>query len=373
MVQNTATRSLASLMSPMCRIPGAATLLPFCALTADERHASPRIPPTVEFDDLMKVQAKFEKVLEKNAHGVSLPIEMKRSETAVRDLRTLVSYSSIPARHELIVEFNGYVEAARRAAIDLQRFNTHVGGTVDVVISINRWTSRYIDSLAPATGDLERPRSFLSSCVLALMAPLLPLLKAPGSSFSEQALADQYIEHTSRVSDSIAKLITEAQALLRLLDLAEVHLNLIFDITARSTDSVKSRRNEILTSLWTLVGANSARLHNLDQQLSLLGQVDSQRTSAIHQVSNLLLELEAIQTNLSILRDRVAKPELVSAALHSSTRIPLSVHIDTIDRGIEKLQAARSRIRATEDDRVREAVNRVNALPATTGRMLDAR
>ena len=35
------------------------------------------------------------------------------------------------------------------------------------------------------------------------------------------------------------------------------------------------------------------------------------------------------------------------------------MHIDTIDRGVERLEEARSRISAAENDRVKEALRRV--------------
>jgi CHAD domain-containing protein len=139
---------------------------------------------------------------------------------------------------------------------------------------------------------------------------------------------------------------------LRTLTKAEDHLGLIYDITLRSTDTARSRREEIFWTLWTLVGANAGRLHNLSQQLLLLKQVDAHRSTAVAQISALILELEGIQASLGDLRDRVAEPEL----LRDKTPIPLSVHIDTIDRGIERLEAARNRIRAAEDDRVRDAL-----------------
>lgn len=363
--QNMATRSLYSAASPLCRIPGASSLLrlPFCA-----SPSSTKKPPlgTVEFDDLMGVQSQFEQVLERAADGVSLPFEMKRSETAVRDLRSLVSHSDVQSRHELVLEFDGYISTARRAALDLQRFNAHVGSAVDAVISINRWTSRYIDSLAPPTASPSLPSRWSSW----FLSPISFLSPSPSSStdlFSQRAILDQYVEHTSLVSDRIAALILEAQALLRLLTRAEDHLSLIYDIASRSSALAASRREELLWTLWTLVGANSARLSSLSRQLDLLRRVDAQRSTAVAQVSALVLDLESIQARLGDLRDRVAEPGLAAAA---DVGIPLAVHIETIDRGVERLQDARARLRVAEDDRVREALARA---ASHDDRLLDAR
>ncbi|KAG8415669.1 hypothetical protein J3458_009494 [Metarhizium acridum] len=363
-VQNMATRSVYTAMSPICRLPGTSYLnLPFCPPPGATDFSGPNATAgqTVEFDDLMGVQSKFEQVLERSADGVSLPFEMKRSETAVRDLRTLVRNSDIQARHELVVEFDGYIEIARSAASDLQRFNTHVGSAVDAVISINRWTSRYIDSLSL---ESEAPPSVLAEWTHWIFYPFQPA----DQPFSERVILDKYIEHTGLVSERISALILEAQAVLRLLTKAEDHLSIIYDITSRTSASVSSRREEILWNIWTLVGANSRSLKSLSQQLSLLRQVDSQRSIAVDQISGLIIELESIQANLGDLRDRVAEPQLLSDL--DTVHIPLSVHIETIDRGVERLQAARRRIRAAEDDRVRDVMAR-GGLRSDDGRLIE--
>ncbi|UNI23379.1 hypothetical protein JDV02_009203 [Purpureocillium takamizusanense] len=401
--QNMATHSLYAAVSPLCRVPGASLLgLPFCPPSSASSsfplfpNGTARPPHDhqqqhhVEFDELMGVQSKFEQVLEKSADGVSLPFEMKRSEAAVRDLRSLVRHSDIQARGELVLEFDGYIDMARRAAADLQKFNTHVGSAVDAVISINRWTSRYIDSLSPEAldgggfgggGDGGLP-SALAEWTAWLFYPFQPATAGHDELFSERAILDKYIEHTALVSDRIATLILEAQGILRLLTQAEDHLSLIYDITSRSSSTIASRRDEILWTVWTLVGANSRRLHSLARQLALLRQVDAQRSSAVEQVSALILELEGIQAGLGDLRDRVAEPELAAVAAGGAgtgtgsggggrARIPLSVHIETIDRGVERLQGARARLRVAEDERVRDAMARAG-IKSDEDRLIDA-
>ncbi|TPX17252.1 uncharacterized protein E0L32_003370 [Thyridium curvatum] len=350
--QNMATKSLYTSLSPVCRIPGASWLdLPFC----------PRIPAggagagsgaeggkkPVEFDGLMDVQERFEEVLEKSANGVSLPMEMKRSEASIRDLRTMVRYSNLQAKEELVLEFDGFIDTARTASNDLQKFNTHVGSAVDSVISINRWTSRYIDGLQHDRDS----QGWISEWTAWVFAPFQP------ATFSERSLLDKYVEHTALVSDKIADLILEAQNVLRTLTTAEDHLGIIYDFVTRTQKSVQSRKDEVLWTLWTLVGANTKHLHNLNSQLSLLRQVDTQRTDAVKQVSELIVELEKIQAGLGDLRDRVAEPEIVRSSGRAQM-VPLSVHIETIDRGVERLEHARSRIRAMENDRIRQVLAR---------------
>jgi len=355
--QNMATRSIAASLSPLCRIPGASLLnLPFCPSLDTIVPAGGDGSP-VEFDDLMNVQSKFEQVLEKSSDGVSLTFEMKRSETAIRDLRSLVRHSDLQARDELLFEFDGYIDTARQTSSDLQKFNTHVGSAVDAVISINRWTSRYLDTLSPETDDGKSISS--PSPILGWASWLFrPFQPTTDHIFNERVLLDKYIEHTALVSDRIATLILEAQAVLRLLTKAEDHLMLIYDISSRSSADTASRRENVLWNIWTLVGANSNQLNSLSRQLALLRQVDAQRSSAVAQVNALILELESIQAGLGDLRDRVAEPEVLRNGIGSGPPIPLSVHIETIDRGVERLEDARSRIRAAENDRVRDALAR---------------
>ncbi|ROW07699.1 hypothetical protein VMCG_03495 [Cytospora schulzeri] len=345
--QNMLTKSIYSSLSPICRIPGVSYLdLPFCPQGPDVQQPT-GTKQAVEFDGLMDVQERFEEVLEKSANGVSLPMEMKRSEASIRDLRTMVRYSDLQGREELVLEFDGFIDTARFASNDLQRFNTHVGSAVDSVISINRWTSRYLDGLVAAE---QESKGLLGSLTNWVFSPFQP------ATFSERNLLDKYVEHTALVSDKIGDLIIEAQAVLRSLSQAEDHLGSIFDFVARTQKTVQSRKEEVLWTIWTLVGANIRKIHNFNSQLSLLKHVDAQRSDAVRQVSELILELEKIQAGLDDLRDRVAEPEIAMAKLGG--RMPLSVHIETINRGVERLEDARSRIRALENDKIREVLAR---------------
>ncbi|KAI1378536.1 hypothetical protein F4677DRAFT_411174 [Hypoxylon crocopeplum] len=345
MAKDMLVNSISTPFAPLCRIPGASMInLPFCP-DASSHSGSRDGSSVVEFDELMNVQAQFEKVLEDSAQGVSLPMDMKRSEASVRDLRTVVKFSDLPTRAELVHEFDNYIDIIRIGANNLQTFNTRVGSAVDSVISINRWTSRYIDSIALSREAEDNVVSRVSGW---LFSPFQL------SVFDERALLEKYIEHTALVSDKIANLILEAQSILRLLNQAESSLTLISEHVVHTGNVVKEKQNQVFWNIWTLVGGNARRLHNLRGQLSLLQQVETQRNSAVKRLDSLVLDLYDIQTKLSDLRDRVATPELVA----DTTTIPLSVHIETINAGVERLEAARSRIRAEENERLQQALER---------------
>jgi hypothetical protein len=96
-VRNLATNTMYASLSPVCRLPGVSLLnLPFCPVYQVDTRNGP--PPAVEFDQLMTVQAQFEEVLEESAGSVSLPMDMKRGEASIRDLRQLVRYSQLHSK-----------------------------------------------------------------------------------------------------------------------------------------------------------------------------------------------------------------------------------------------------------------------------------
>lgn len=93
MLRSLVTNSVYSALTPVCRIPGVSLLgLPFCPVHLGDNNGP---PPPVEFERLITVQANFEKVLEESAGGASLPVDMKRGEASIRDLRQLVRYSQL--------------------------------------------------------------------------------------------------------------------------------------------------------------------------------------------------------------------------------------------------------------------------------------
>ena len=97
MVRNLVTNSVYASLSPICRMPGVSYLdLPFCP--AYKVNSGNEQPPPVEFDKLMSMQAQFEEVLEESASSVSLPMDMKRGEASIRDLRQLVRYSQLGSK-----------------------------------------------------------------------------------------------------------------------------------------------------------------------------------------------------------------------------------------------------------------------------------
>ena len=346
-IRNLFFSSVYSALSPVCRIPGASFLnLPMCQSLVTNHYAGDE-PPSVHFDQLMNVQNKFEAVLQESAGGVSLPLDMKRGETSIRDLRQVVRFSQLHSKNELILEFDGFIETTRIASYDLQKFNSHVGRGVDNILATARWTKRVLNSIAERDGSRGALTSFFSDKVLAPFQPI---------QFTEDALLGHYIQHTRMVEEEIIRLVTEAQALLLVLQNLEDRLDVIHGIAVRDDLYAQGSRAEVLSQLWTMLGGNRSKLGKFDSQLRLLGQVNSYRQNAIAHVSGTLVRLQGMGAELEELRERVGGVEL----LGGKGGVPLSVHIENIEMGVERLERERKGAKELENEELKKSLERAN-------------
>ncbi|KAK5048950.1 hypothetical protein LTR84_005371 [Exophiala bonariae] len=349
-IQNLLTSSIYTALSPICRVPGVSLLhLPIChyaSTDVDTPTISSGSAP-VEFDELMKTQSHFEEIMSESAAGVSLPMDMKRSETSIRDLRQIVRHSQLASRNELVLEFDGFIETARIASYDLQKFNSHVGRGVDIVLSTARWTQRVLDDMDVKQSSRGMIPSFFQE---RLLAPFKPV------QFTEDRLLDQYVKHTRIVSEEIDRLIEEAQALLLVLQNLEDRLDVIHSVAMHDNIAAQASKDEILTHLWTLVGGNRGKLGKYNNQLTLLRQLGQYRKVAWAHVSGTILTLQRMGAELEELRTRVGSAEL----LREHKEIPLSVHIESIRLGVERLEEGRTRAREVEGRHIRRVVDGVD-------------
>ncbi len=345
MVRNILTRSIYSALSPVCRVPGISLLgLPLCRTPLPQGYQdTPNVP--VEFDQLMGVQGQFEEVLEASAAGISLPLDMKRGETSIRDLRQIVRFSHLNSKQEMILELDGFIETARIASYDLQKFNSHVGRGVDNVLATARWTQRVLDDIAIKKSSRGLLPAFVHDKFLAPFQPL---------KFTENTLLSQYIEHARIVSDEIETLIAEAQALLYVLQNLEDRLDVIHGIALRDNIHAQGQKDEILSQLWTLLGGNRAALGKYNSQLLLLRQVGQYRKTAWAHVSGTIIRLQAMGAELEELRERVGSAEL----LEGRKEIPLSVHLESIRLGVERLEMGREASRELEQSHFNRVLDR---------------
>jgi hypothetical protein len=135
----------------------------------------------------------------------------------------------------------------------------------------------------------------------------------------------------------------------------EDRLGVINGICIRDEIQKQSEKDEILSLLWTKLGGNRSKLGKQDSELRLLQDVNQYRKTALAHVAGMILKLQAMSTELDELRTRVK----TSASLGDHLDIPLSVHIDNIRSGIERLQIGRAEARNAENSYTRKILDGV--------------
>jgi hypothetical protein len=81
-----------------------------------------------------------------------------------------------------------------------------------------------------------------------------------------------------------------------------------------------------------------------DTELRLLSQVNVYRKNAIAQVSGTMVKLQKMGAELEELRTRVGGVEVLGGRMG----VPLEVHIESIELGIERLEEGRERAKRVE-------------------------
>lgn len=94
------------------------------------RLLSARCCSKIDIDKFLELRSGFETILE-SASGVTLALDMKQSEIALKDLNTLVKHSNLACKDSLAENLQAFVAEAKVVGIRLDRLGSRVGGAVD--------------------------------------------------------------------------------------------------------------------------------------------------------------------------------------------------------------------------------------------------
>ena len=327
---------LTAALSPVCLIPGSSYIVPLCATGTYN-------DPQVDFEGLLDAQSGLEEILDASKDTSSLPSTIKDSEIAIRDLRTLVRHSRLPSRHQLDLEFENFVLTANEASMDLSRYNSRIGATIDRIIATNTWTMAVLSGISEqeaSYGTLDRVYEIFTR---PFIAPPLTL---------QQRVFDQYLLHVIKNKEEITKLIETAVALLSVLQNLDERLDTIYQIAINDDVTITKNQEELLAQLWTKLGGNNAKVKAHNKQLHLLKNISAYRKKALMHVSETLLKLREIQAELENLREGVAAPEV----LGWRDELPMTYHLDLIEKGVERLRRARGESMRVEGETYRRLV-----------------
>ncbi|RPA88023.1 hypothetical protein BJ508DRAFT_1603 [Ascobolus immersus RN42] len=303
-----------------------------------------------DFPTLMNIESSFEKIVDGAAGGTALARVMKQSEMAVSDLSTVVKYSELKCRDTLSTKLDNFAQDAKGSVRALSGWGSKVGGVLDQLLSINQYALRELHSLR------HQPRPLLS-----LLSPSPPLDSpqtqlAISSTFNKAA---EVLEHSLRI------LVTDGETIFTSLTrLTEQHKP-IYDEIVREVVDIKKEEEVVLSSLWTKMGGNQGARKNFRDNAKLLGLIGKYEEEARGYVESTMIELDRMMADLENLRRRVAEPLLVggavAAAAGSRGQIPLGVHIDAIEKAVERLVRKRGERREREDGYLRRIVEREGA------------
>lgn len=355
-LRNLLMTSIGNALSPICRLPGVSFLdLPICSYTSNIPN-SPTIQPSVasnvnpEFGALMDIHSKFDTLLADSASpsALSLPYDLKFFQGSIRDLRGVVRNSKLPLKGELISQFEELIKVVGEASWDLGRFNIHVVGATDLVVVTARFAEDALADIATKRNDRGLIPAFIQD---KLLSPFQPI------QFTEAKVLDQYIRHAKGISDQIDRLLEEARSILLKITRIEEILEEIHDTSQRANVVVESDLDTLLADLWTKLGGNKDQKSKVAQKLALLKTMSDYRKIAFSHVANAIVKLQGMSAELEELNSRMNEPEI--ERMKGREGVPLTVHIETIRMGIERLRAQSRETSRIQDEYVQGRLDRV--------------
>lgn len=172
----------------------------------------------------------------------------------------------------------------------------------------------------------------------------------PWSKNPKEVVAKTFTDAMGVLSANLRRLVLEAEANLANLNELEEQLSTLHDMVTHEGIATTDAREELLSELWTILGGNRKELRNFNDNLQLLKQVGTFRKKALIHVTAALETLHAMSDEMEDLRERVAMPELVGPS------IPMEVHIESIQNGIQRLRDGREKAKRIEADAVRHVL-----------------
>ncbi|KAK7028263.1 hypothetical protein R3P38DRAFT_2935039 [Favolaschia claudopus] len=324
--------TLRAAFSPLCYIPGISSST-FCL---PDGYATPggdsRSPRWADFPTLVDVQsATIEQLLDESSSGSMLSLKIKKAEMATTDLVTLVRVSDLKSRDTLGDTLRSFVDEARVTGRALSRLNSRVAGAVDGVMAVNDYALKTIESAQ----NMPPP---------SMLAQLIPWAPKPKTDIVVSAFEDSM----NYLSTTMKGLVVEFELNLQNLNKLEEQLSVIHELVSREDNFISSAVSDLLAELWTKLGGNRRKLRGYENHLQLLKGLSEYRKQALVHVVSALQTLTQMSEDIENLRERVAAPEL------AGSRIPVEVHIRSIQNGLDRVKEGRLKAKIREDEALKK-------------------
>ncbi|CDO75081.1 hypothetical protein BN946_scf185010.g6 [Trametes cinnabarina] len=295
--------SASSSVTALCGFPGMACL-PFCS---SEVAALEYAVPRIDYPALMDVQTHLlDDLLGRSANGIELALNVKHAELAVRDLAGVVRASNLTVKDALATSLGRFVSDAQATGRELQRLSAKARATIDSIAVFNSHALQAI--------RLGRER---------------------GSYHADLALSRTFQMSMDALASQVTRILLTATKAAGCLDGLEESLALIHELCAREALLQHVAVDELLWSLWTLLGGNRGKLRELKYRAEVLMEVRRYRSMAVAYVAATSQALQVADAELSELRDRL------SDGSNSGADIPIEVHLASVERIVGRLMAER--------------------------------
>ncbi|KAG7089388.1 hypothetical protein E1B28_011077 [Marasmius oreades] len=323
------SHQLKNAFRPLCIIPGISSSDLCKSNTQDTFRGK-----WADYAKLTDDQATtFEELLDASVGGSALSLEVKKVEMASKDLLTLVRFSKLTSRDLIAESLDRFIDDARSTGRGLQRLSSKIGGAVDSVMAVNNYALHTIEAAQ-------------SNSVSRSIRLLVPFMKPN----TKEVVRQTFGEAMTVLSNTIQRLIVEAEVQLANLEKLEEDLLVLHELIHREDTSISSQKSEILSELWTKLGGNKARIEVFDKHLYLLKNLGVYRKQALAHVVAALQTLRALSDDMEDMRERVTAPELVGES------VPVDVHLRSITIGLERLKESRVKAKEREDEAIRRVL-----------------
>ncbi|KAL7279308.1 hypothetical protein ACG7TL_007149 [Trametes sanguinea] len=314
---------------PVCYVPGLSSSA-LCRIPQVEYNAEGvPVPQHADYPKLVEIQSSsFEQLLDSSVGGSGLSLEIKKAEMASQDLITLVKFSELKSRDLLAQSLFEFVEDAKKTGKGLQKLTSKINGAVDKIMAINDYALNTIESTQ------NEPKS-----VLKIIWPFASTPAQHTQDVVVQAFRDSMDVHAAEMRRLILELSVSEANLERL----DMHLATLHELCTRENLTLSEARDDLLSELWTLLGGNRRRLRGMESNLDLLRELGEYRKRAAAHVAAAKQTLLAMSEDMEDLRERVAAPDVVG------DRIPVEVHMKSIQSGLERLKEDRIKAREREE------------------------
>ena len=232
------------------------------------------------------------------------------------------------------------MSSAKSASMRLSRFGSRVRDAVDNLVAVDEFAIRSLKSI-------QETQDAAPTGISGLM--LSPFRGRHDVEAAQKAVLGTFLQAARVMDTSIQKLINDAEFTIRELNELEEKLNVVEDIVQREKTVLSAKETEVLARIWTSLGGNRGQLNSYANHKDLLSNISVYRKRALLLVGKSLIQLQTMQGDLEVLRERVAEPGVVASAGDSIQPIPLEVHIQTISMGVSRLSESMARAKDREN------------------------